>query len=736
MNDERDSVDVDVVERLDLKSADVAAACREELLRLFPEVAGDTGVVDFDRLRLVLGEAVEPGRERYGMTWPGKAECFRTIQTPSAATLCPTEDDSIAFSLSRNVLIEGDNLEVLKLLQKAYLGQVKLIYIDPPYNTGNDFIYPDNYTESLQTYLAYTGQIDSEGRKFSTNPETTGRFHTNWLNMMYPRLYLARNLLREDGCIFISIDDNEVANLRKICDEIFGEENRIEELVWAQNTTHSQSPLFSTNHEYILVYARSRGVIEAGGKAFREPKPGFNEVMNLVAELNPSYPPVEQVESAVVALMNEHRRDYESEAGRMGLTDADEVAKQDPWRGIYSYRHAEYRDSHGRLVPAAAAAASKASLVLWQEDNSSAPAAKQAASTKDPKSPNYRFYNPKHPLTGKPCPCPKTGWRWPLDWPGDDRQSFRALAARDLIVWGEDESKVPRFKRFLGEVESNVAKSFFFDYTDGEKEVASLLGEQALFPNPKPSTLVARFIRQTCRAGDLVMDFFAGSGTTAHAVLDVSRQDSCPLRFLLIQLPEPIDPSRGHDESVAVAYLKRLGKPPLITEITKERIRKVIERSRRSDRQGVQMQLDGGQQALADPGFKVFRLAESNFEVWDAAHAKDADGLQQQLRAHVEHIRPSRSEQDLLYELLLKSGFPLDAPTKKLVLAGAEAWSVHDGALMVCLQREVTLDQVRAVAEAGPERVVMLDAAFAGNDQLKANAAQIFKNKNIVFKTV
>src|SRR3970040_288573 len=212
-------------EKFDLRSLDLTEEKKQDLLRLFPEIRTEGGKIDFERLKLALGESVDVGRERYGMVWPGKADCFKTIQQPSVGTLRPCPEESVNFDTTENLIIEGDNLEVLKLLQKSYLGKVKMIYIDPPYNTGNDFIYHDNYSESLQTYLEYTGQVDAEGRKFGTNSDTDGRFHSRWMNMMYPRLYLANNLLREDGVIFISIDDTELTNLRRICDEVFGEEN-------------------------------------------------------------------------------------------------------------------------------------------------------------------------------------------------------------------------------------------------------------------------------------------------------------------------------------------------------------------------------------------------------------------------------------------------------------------------------------------------------------------------------
>lgn len=249
-------------ERLDLRSHDLAEQRQDELLRLFPETRTEGGKVDFERLKLALGEIVDVGRERYGMTWPGKADCFRAIQTPSPGTLRPCPEEGIDFDTSENLIIEGDNLEVLKLLQKSYLGKVKMIYIDPPYNTGNDFIYPDDYSETLQTYLEYTGQVDAEGKRFGTNVDTDGRFHSKWLNMMYPRLYLARNLLQDDGLILVSIDDNEIKNLRWLMDEIFGEENFVDNVIWKKRYGGgAKEKHLVTLHEYVLVYARSKDLV-------------------------------------------------------------------------------------------------------------------------------------------------------------------------------------------------------------------------------------------------------------------------------------------------------------------------------------------------------------------------------------------------------------------------------------------------------------------------------------------
>ena len=251
------ATDAEEPERFDLRSHDLVGDKQEQLLRLLPEAGTEGGKVDFDRPKLTLGRSVDVGKERYGMTWPGKADCFRTLQTPSSGTLRPSPDEGVNFDTTQNLIIEGDNLEVLKLLQKSYLGKIKMIYIDPPYNTGNDFIYPDNYAESLNTYLEYTGQVDGEGKKFGTNTDADGRFHSKWLNMMYPRLYLARNLLREDGALFVSCDDNEVSNLRALLNEVFGEENFVASVIWQKVFSPKNSARhFSVDHDYIVVYAR------------------------------------------------------------------------------------------------------------------------------------------------------------------------------------------------------------------------------------------------------------------------------------------------------------------------------------------------------------------------------------------------------------------------------------------------------------------------------------------------
>jgi adenine-specific DNA-methyltransferase len=616
-------------ETLELRSMNVSEQRIAALGDLFPEALTEGGKLDFDKLKLALGEDVDVGKERYGLIWPGKAECFKTIQAPSLGTLRPRPEESINWSTTENLIIEGDNLEVLKLLQKSYLGKVKMIYIDPPYNTGNDFIYPDNYTDSLQTYLEYTGQVDPEGRKFSTNADTDGRFHSKWLNMMYPRLYLARNLLREDGVIFISIDDSEVSRMRQLCDEIFGEEAFLVSLVWRRRSVADSrnETLASTDHEYVLVYGAAQARLL--GSAIDKTK--FS---------NPDDDP------------------------------------RGPWRSadLTGLATAERR-------------------------------------------PNLH-YDLKDPETGLTYPPLVTrGW-------GVGKEKMAQLIEEGRVLWPKSPQGRPRIKLFLGEVKRDVTStSSWLDYVgstaEGTQAVQDLFDEK-IFPFPKPLSLLSALVEQAnLQAGDIALDFFAGSGSLAQAVLEINGRDLVSRRFILVQLPEPT----GREDY------------PTIADIAKERVRRVIKKLEEQD-EGT-LHLDG--QSVQDRGFRVFKLDESNFTTWDARTPENEDTLAEQLELHVDHVRHGRGDQDLLFELLLKCGFPLATPIEELTLAGNAVYSVLDGALVVCLGREVTQELIVQIADLDPkpERVVFLDEGFEGNDQLKVNASETFRTKGIMtFKTV
>ncbi len=613
-------------EKLSLASLNISDERRAELLRLLPEVRTEAGQVDFDRLKLALGESVDVGKERYGMIWPGKAECFKTIQAPSLATLLPCPEESVNFDTTENLIIEGDNLEVLKLLQKSYLGKIKMICIDPPYNTGNDFIYPDNYSESLQTYLDYTKQVDEEGRKFGTNTEADGRFHSKWLNMMYPRLYLARNLLSDDGVIFISISDHEVAALRMIMNEIFGEETFSAQFVWkSRKYPDSRAKTgVSTDHEYIVLYARSeQGVL----------------------------------------------RGIERDETKFSNPDND---PRGPWMS--------------RSLLGLATRAQRPNLHY---------------SITDPST--EHVFNPPD----------ETGWRY-----GEDR--MKDLIASNAILFPAKPDGRPREKKFRSDLQNEfVAFPSIIDdvfTADGTAELREIFGEQ-IFDFAKPSTLIERLVKQGTGENGIVLDFFAGSGSTAQAVMQLNQSDGGDRKWILVQLPEPTE---------RADY-------PTIVEIAKERIRRVISRLNEAEKGSLKF---GGANA-PDRGFRVFKLSESNMAKWDARVENDPNVLERQLELHVDHLRKGRSADDIFYELLLKSGFPLTTPVEKQTLAGKSIYSVAGGALVICLEKDLTLELIRAIAEQKPERVVCLDEGFAGNDQLKANAVQTFKTKGVTsFKTV
>lgn len=631
--------------RLETNSANVADRnsdlLRNFLAQSFPECVSE-GHIDFEQLKRALGTWVEASNERFGLVWPGKAECMKIIQQPSYATLKPAREESVDFDSTNNVFIEGDNLEVLKLLQKPYFGKIKMIYIDPPYNTGQEFIYPDKYSETLDTYLSYTGQIDSEGRRFSTNTDTVGRYHSNWLSMMYPRLYLARNLLRDDGAIFISIDDHEMTRLRELCDQIFGEENFKADIAWQKRYTRSNNTVdFTTVVEHVLVYAKS--------EAFE---------VNLLP------------------------RTEEADA-RYSNPD------NDP-RGVW-----------------------------------------KGASFLNPASPQERpnlCYPLRNPNTGNVVHPSTNAWRRSKD-------AFAELSADNRLYWGPDgKQSVPSIKMFLSDARGLTPTNFWpHDYAghtdEGTRDLETIIPGK-VFNNPKPVQLIRRAIEHACNGpNDIVLDFFAGSCATAQAVIDMNREDGGSRRFIVVQLPEHADPT----SNAAKAGFST------IAEIGKERIRRVLSKIRQES----EGRLDLDRRTQADLGFKVFKLDRSNFRVWTGSDvSQDDDALAQQLELHVDHRSDGSTQADVVYEILLKAGFPLSTEIQEVELAGSKVFSIANGALLICLDDDITSTVIDALAEANPLQVICLDEGFKGNDQLKANAVQTFKARaqaeesEIVFKTV
>lgn len=647
----------DQPEKLGLASHNIAEEKQQELLRLFPEIRTEGGKIDFERLKLVLGETVDVGKERYGMSWPGKADCFKTIQQPSLGTLRPCPEKSVNFDTAEHIIIEGDNLEVLKLLQKSYLGKVKMIYIDPPYNTGKDFIYPDNYTESLQTYLEYTEQVDNQGKKFGTNTDTDGRFHSKWLNMMYPRLFLAKNLLSEDGVIFINIGEEEFANLQKVMNEIFGEENCLSLIARVAKTASNKGTFFAPSIDFILCYSRNNLALEAFSQNVDE---------TLYKKIETSGPKNGEKYRDDIAL-------YQSSL--------------DPMRGCSNQRYYIQAPDGTLLLP---------------PGNNFPPdkidACNISPETKDDKVWRWSYHTyleRKHLLVFKQTT------RSPLITP-DGKQASYNIYTKSYLKEREEKGTLPRnyFDNFINRKGADLIKKYGID-----------------FSYSKPVELI-EFLISICslNENDIICDFFAGSFTTAHAVIRTNIKQQKQLRFIMIQLPEV-----NEDEEQKKQGLKN------IFDIGAERIRRVIK------------EVNEQNPLLSSTafGFKAFRLSSSNFKVWDSDTPKDVEILEKQLELHVDHVRDDRTPDDLLYEILIKSGFPLTAKVENIELAGKTAFSVAAGAFLICLERELTLELIQAMAAMQPERIVCLDMGFAGNDQLKANAVQLFKDKDITsFKTI
>ncbi len=608
--------------KMPLTSHDVDAERLGALRALFPEAWSD-GTLDVEKLAQLVGQSAAPKTERYGLSWAGKAEAHRVVQSLSTGTLRPAPQESVNFDTSGNLILEGDNLEVLKLLQKSYARRVKMIYIDPPYNTGNEFIYPDNFREGLQTYLEYSGQVQG-GVRQSTNAETNGRYHSNWLNMMYPRLFLARNLLKDDGVIFISIDDHEVHNLRLMMNEIFGEENFIGQLVWKSRIsedTRAKTGL-STDHEYIVCFRRSEE-----GKL----------------------------------------RGAEKDVDKFSNPDKDE-------RGV------------------------------WRSADLTGLANKA-------QRPNLH-YDLIDPETGINYGCPSMGWRY-------DRKTMALKIAEKRIIWPPQDTGRPRHKLFFEEMNSlykNLSSLIVNTSTaSGTREVNELLGN-AVFDFPKPADLIKIFASQVAEDSDTILDFFAGSGTTAQAVLELNKEDGGNRQFILVQLPEPT----GNIEYSNIA------------EITKERVRRVIAKMNTA----AEGKLPLGDGTAQDRGFKVFKLDASNFKVWDSDAAQSGDALAEQLRLYAEHRLPNRSSHDILFELLLKSGRPLSAPLEERSINNQTVFVVDGGALLIYLADTVDENTLEQMIALSPEQVLCLDAGFEGNDQLKNNIVLQMKDAGISFRTV
>jgi adenine-specific DNA-methyltransferase len=630
------------------------------LRQVLPEVFSE-GKIDWEKLKATLGADINFSNERYVLNWAGKSDAFKVLQLPTTKTLIPAKDESVNFDETENIFIEGENLEVLKVLQKSYFGKVKMISIDPPYNTGNDsFIYPDKFSESKADYEKRVGDKDEEGNKtsdsFKKNSKENGQYHSNWLNMMMPRLYLAKNLLRQDGVIFVSIDDNEVHNLRLLMNEIFGEENFVSEIVWER----SYAPInmvkhFSKSHDYVLCYAKNLDLLECFG--LQRP---------------------------------------ESTNAKYGNPD------NDP-RG------------------------------LWRTDNLSVGPVVESKVCEIITS------------SGRKCLPPK-GRCWLYT-----RERYEEMIADNRIWFGENGNNIPAPKRFLSEVKQGLTPLTIWKYADvghnqeSMRELRDIFDGEKVFDYSKPVKLIKQIVQLYSSENEVILDFFAGSGTTAHAVMDLNATDGGNRKHICVQLPELTDEK---SEAYKTGYRT-------IAEISKERIRragKKIQEEIKKEIKNLELLITKLQGELPteenkteienlkskieqlktqDLGFKVLKLEDSNFKQWHQIEGKDAKALAEQMKLFVDPVSESATIENMVYELLLKSGKDLNSSIEK-----NDGYFLINGNEMALILEKVSQKIITEVMSECPKKVIALDKLFKGNDQLKTNTILQMKDAGIEFKTI
>lgn len=627
---------------MDGRSLNITEEKLEKLKEILPE-AFTENKIDWEKLKAALGENIEFKNERYVLNWAGKSDAFRVLQSPTTATLVPAKEESVNFDTTENIFIEGENLEVLKVLQKAYFGKIKMIYIDPPYNTGNDnFIYPDKFSESREEYLSRIGDKDETGYLtreglFRKNSKDSGHYHSNWLSMMYPRLFLARNLLKDDGVIFVSIDDNEVHNLRLLMNEVFGEENFIATFPWRKRTAKSDVPFgISQDYEWILAFTRNN--FEAGRIFDREyyKSDDFKERWRL-SDLTTQRSKEERPNSFFDLINPRDKKKYPANPKRV-------------W-GITKDTVANYLDKGKIVFPG-----------------------------------DYKFLN-----------ISKPAYRV---FESEDRK-------KNFDKFGSEDTRIP----ISTMLPKNIGRT-----EDGTKEIDELFN-QKIFPFPKPSSLIKYFINTDINNDGIILDFFAGSATTAHAVLDLNKEDGGNRKFILVQLPEKTDEK---SEAYKAGY-------KTIAEIGKERIRRVIKRI--EEELAEKLDLEGNAENL-DLGFKVFKLKESNFKIW-RTKIETEEELVEQLQRHLEPLDETAKTEDVLYELLLKSGVQLTAKIEKK----SGFYLVNNTEIALILDN-VDKKIIKAVIDTKPQKAITLDRLFRNNDQLKTNTALQMKDAGIEFKVV
>lgn len=646
------------VNQLDTESQNPESTREAQLKELFPEaVTEGTGAIDFDKLRELLGQHINTGKERYAFTWPGKHEAIRQSQTPSTATLRPLKEKSVDWDTTENLYIEGDNLEVLKLLQRSYHGQVDMIYIDPPYNTGNDFVYKDSFGDTIENYREQTGQ------EHASNPETNGRFHSNWLNMMYPRLRLARELLKSTGILVASIDESERKNLQCILDEIFGEANFAGEIIW-KNSSKNDQRYISIQHEYLLIYVKDKNQNTGDWK---QRKSGLEEIYNEFNHLHSQYGEDWQT-------IHEKIREWYRQ-----------FPPSDP---ISSNSHYSWMDEHGVYFP----------------DNISGPNAGQYV------------YDVIHPITGKVVKMPTTGWRYP-------ESEMNRRISQNLVHFGKDETTVPNNKTYLKDTEYQSIPSIL--YRDGRvasKRLANLFGGMKVFSNPKDVDVLASLMESfNIDDNGIVMDFFSGSGSIGEAAMRFTlKKNTGKLRWILVQLPENLltnlQTAKGTNKTItrnAIEYLKKQQRPPYLTDLAEERLR-LAGADIRSKQVAAQPTLEDGEPAYLDTGFRVFALDSSNLKSDEYTPGQELD---------IDLVKRGRTNDDLLFEVMLRWGLDLSLPVETKECNGYEYLSVAEGELVCCMNDGLILEVIEHIVNTDdkPRRVFIPDHVFGEQNNLKLN---------------
>jgi len=655
------------MDKLKMHSPDMTQENIARIRELFPgcvteakdEDGGVKLAVDFDQLRQELSNSIVEGpQERYHLNWPGKREALLTANAPIAKTLRPCREESVDFDNTQNLFIEGDNLDALKLLQETYLGKVKMIYIDPPYNRkkGNNLVYRDDFVGNTYEYLTLSNQSDEKGNRLIANTEANGRFHSDWLGMMYQRLRVARNLLAAEGVVAISIDDAETANVLHLCYEIFGEENFVGTLIW-KNATDNNPTNIAVEHESIHVFARSKGDLEGVWKS------SVSDIKEVLLKVGSDL--VKEHPNDPVALQAAYTNWFRNNRSQLGPLD-----------------RYKYIDTGGVYTG--------------------------SQSVHNPGKEGYR-YDVLHPKTGRACKEPLMGYRFP-------KETMDRLLSEDRILFGEDEAKIIELKVYASEFEEKMSSVFDLDGRTGPYDLKSLFPEgKKVFSNPKPVLLMERLVSFMTRPQDICLDMFAGSSTLAHAMLELNRREGSDRRFISIQFPEII----GKDNKDAIEAYKfcvQVGVKPLISEISKERIR----------RAGMAvLEKEGSSEWSKDVGFRVLKIDTSNMA--DVYYSPDALG-KDNIDLFVDNIKPDRTPEDLLFQVMLDWGVDLALPIERQDIQGREVFFVDGNALAACFDSHGKIDEdfVKELAKTEPLRAVFRDAGFK-DDAVRINVEQIFK---------